>query len=175
MAVANEGRPWLWCMARRCSSSAASFTRCRGLAKKCREELKGEANKETRKQLVEQASDIYQAESASQARASLQAFAETWQARTPKTVATFTRDFEQTIANSALEGVAREIIRTTSLLERTNRELRRKLRQVCCFGSPKGAEVAISVQVQRLNARWSKQTWWETSQALYFDFLAFNP
>ncbi len=151
------------------------FHKLRNVAKKCGEELKGEANKETRKQLVEQASAIYQAENASEARASLQAFAETWQARTPKTVATFTRDFEQTIANSALEGVAREIIRTTSLLERTNRELRRKLRQVCCFGSPKGAEVAIYVQVQRLNARWSKQTWWETSQALYFDFLAFNP
>jgi transposase-like protein len=71
--------------------------------------------------------------------------------------------------------VARELIRTTSLLERTNRELRRKFRQVCCFGSPKGAEVAIYLQVKRYNARWSKQTWWQTSHALYFDFLALNP
>ncbi len=38
-------------------------------------------------------------------------------------VATLERDFEQTIAYYALEGVARELIRTTSLLERTNREL----------------------------------------------------
>jgi len=90
-------------------------------------------------------------------------------------VATFQRDFEQTIAYYALEGVARELMRTTSLLERINRELRRKFRQVCCFGSPKGAEVAIYLQVKRLNARWSKQTWWETSCTLYFDFLTLNP
>jgi transposase-like protein len=44
------------------------------------------------------------------------------------------------------------MVRTTSLLERTNRELRRKFRQVGCFGSPKGAEVAVYIQVTRLNA-----------------------
>jgi Transposase, Mutator family len=90
-------------------------------------------------------------------------------------VATFERDFEQTIAYYALDEVARELIRTTSLLERTNRELRRKFRQVCGFGSPTGTEVAIYLQVKRLNARWSKQTWWEISHSLYFDFLNLNP
>ncbi len=151
------------------------FHKLRNVAEKCRGELKGEEKKETRKQLLEQASAIYQAESAAEARARLATFAAAWQARTPKTVATLTREFEQTIAYYALDGVARELIRTTSLLERTNRELRRKFRQVCCFGSLKGAEVAIYLQVKRLNARWSKQTWWETSHSLYFDFLILNP
>jgi putative transposase len=151
------------------------FHKLRNVAEKCREELKGDVNKQTRKQLVEQASVIYQAESAPEARVRLAAFAASWQARTPKTVATLERDFEQTIAYYALEGVARELIRTTSLLERTNREVRRKLRQVCCFGSRRGAEVSIYIQVKRLNAQWSKQTWWQTSQALYFDFLTLNP
>jgi transposase-like protein len=90
------------------------------LADKCREELKGEANKETRKQLMEQAGAVYQAESAQEARQRLATFADTWRARTPKTVATLERDFEQTIACYALEEVARELVRTTSLLERTN-------------------------------------------------------
>jgi len=45
-----------------------------------------------------------------------------------------------------------EVVRTTSLLERTNRELRRKFRQAGCFSSPKGAEVAVYIQVTRLNA-----------------------
>ena len=80
-------------------------------------------------------------------------------ARTPKALATLERDFEQTIAYYALDGVARELIRT-------NRELRRKFRQVCCFGSLKGAEVAIYIQVKRLNARWSKQPWWETARSI---------
>jgi putative transposase len=151
------------------------FHKLRNVADKCREELRGEAHKETRKQLMEQASAVYQAGSDEEARGQLAVFAQTWRARTPKAVATFERDFEQTIAYYALEGVARELIRTTSLLERTNRELRRKFRQVCCFGSLKGAEVAISLQVRRLNARWSKQSWWAISHDLYFDFLNLNP
>jgi len=47
------------------------------LADKCREQLKGESHKETRKQLLEQASAIYQAESAVEATARLAAFADT--------------------------------------------------------------------------------------------------
>ena len=90
-------------------------------------------------------------------------------------MATLQRDFEQTIAYYALEGVARELVRTTSLLERTNREFRRKFRQACCFSSLTGAEVSISLQVQRLNAQWAEQTWWDTSQALFFDFLNLYP
>jgi hypothetical protein len=45
-------------------------------------------------------------------------------------VATLERNFEQTSAYYVLEEVARELIRTTSLLGRTNRELQRKVRQV---------------------------------------------
>jgi len=70
------------------------FHKLRNVADKCREELKGEVNKQTRKQLMEQASAIYQAESATQATARLVAFAQTWRARIPKTVATLARDFE---------------------------------------------------------------------------------
>ncbi len=151
------------------------FHKLHNVADKCREDLKGDTNKETRKQLLEQASAIYQADSATEARVRLGVFAATWQARAPKAFATLARDFEQTIAYYALEGVARELIRTTSLLERTNRELRRKFRQACCFGSLKGTKVAIYLQVKRFNARWSKQTWWETSQLLYFDFRNLNP
>ncbi len=151
------------------------FHKLRHVADKGREELKGEEKQEDRKLLMEQASAIYQAESAQQARQRLTAFADTWRARTPKTVATLERDFEQTIAYYALDGVARELIRTTSLLERTNRELRRKFRQVCCFGSLTGADVSIYIQVKRLNARWSKKTWWEASHSLYFDLLHLDP
>ena len=52
------------------------------------------------------------------------------QVRTPRTVVTLERNFEQTSAYYVLEEVARELIRTTSLLGRTNRELQRKVRQV---------------------------------------------
>jgi transposase-like protein len=74
------------------------FHKLRNVADKCREDLKGDANKETRKQLLEQASAIYQADSAAEARVRLGVLAATWQARAPKAVATLARDFEQTIA-----------------------------------------------------------------------------
>jgi len=133
------------------------FHKLRNVADKCREELTGEANKETRKQLSEQASAIYQAESAQEVRQRWPPLPTPGERETPKTVATLERDFEQTIAYYALDGVARELIRTTSLLERTNRELRRKFRQVVLLWQSHRAEVAIYLQVKRLNARWSKQ------------------
>jgi transposase-like protein len=90
-------------------------------------------------------------------------------------VATLERDFEQTLMFYSLCSLAPEWIRTTSLLERTNRELRRKFRQAVTFGSHKGAEVAIYLQVRRLHARWTGQSWWMTSHALFFDLRNLNP
>ena len=132
------------------------FHKLRNVADKCREDLKGEAKKEQRKQLLEQATEIYQAESAFQAYLRVIVWATTWREQAPKAVATLERDFEQTLAFYTLEGIPREWIRTTSLLERTNRELRRKFRQAVRYSSQTGAQVAIFLQVQRLHAQWSR-------------------
>src|SRR5947209_16895220 len=109
------------------------FHKLRNVAEKARSELKGEEKREERKQLLEQARAIYQAESAAQARERLARWAEQWCACAPKAVATLERDFEQTLVYYSLPSVAREWIRTTSLLERTNRQLRRKFRQAVTF------------------------------------------
>lgn len=151
------------------------FHKLRNVADNCRGEFAGEEKREEKKQFLEQARAIYQAQSADEARCRLASCADTWRERTPKGVATLERDFEQTIAYYALPNLARQWVRTTSLLERTKRELRRKFRQAGSFGSQRGAEVAIFLQSKRLNAHWSKQEWWETSTSLYFDFLNLNP
>ena len=148
------------------------FHQLRNVADKAREDLSGEAQRE---QLLEQASLIYQAETALQARQRLSSLVSTWKEQAPKAVATLQRDFEQTIAISALGNVARELVRTTSLLERTNRELRRKFRQACCFSSRRGAEVAIYLQVQRLHARWTKTSWAQTARSLSLAFYSSLP
>jgi putative transposase len=109
-------------------------------------------DREGKKSRLPQAAVVYQATSASEAQARLAAFAEHWRETQPQAVATFAREFEQTIRYYSLEGMVREVVRTTSRLERTNRELRRKFRQVDCFSSPRGAEVAVYIQVIRLNA-----------------------
>jgi transposase-like protein len=133
-------------------------------------------DREGKKLLMEQATAVYQATSAPEARARLLTFGQRWRAtQPPQAVATFEREFEQTIRYFSLEGMAREVVRTTSLLERTNRELRRKFRQVGCFSSPRGTEVAVYIQVTRLNAQWNKTSWWEASHALALDLLNSNP
>jgi putative transposase len=151
------------------------FHKLRNVADKSRSEFKGKEQQEEKHQFLEQARAIYQAESAEQAKERLAACIQTWGERAPESVATLERDFEQTIAYYRLPGVAREWIRTTSLLERTNRQLRRKFRQAGSFGSQKGAEVAIYLQIQRLHAHWSKQPWWEVCCSLYLDFRNLDP
>ena len=132
-------------------------------------------DREGKKSLLEQAAVVYQAMSAPEARARLVAFAEHWRPTQSQAVATFEREFEHTIRYYSLDGMVREVVRTTSRLERTNRELRRKLRQVGCFSSPRGAEVAVYIQVTRLNAQWAKTSWWEASHSLALDLLNSNP
>ena len=132
-------------------------------------------DREGKKPFMEQAAAVYQAASASEARVRLAAFAEHWRPTQPQAVATFEREFEQTIRYYALQGIVREVVRTTSRLERTNRELRRKFRQVGCFSSPKGAEVAVYIQMTRLNAQWAQMSWWEASHSLALDLLTINP
>jgi hypothetical protein len=90
-------------------------------------------------------------------------------------VATWERDFAQTLVLYGITGRDLPWIRTTSLLARTKRELRRKFRQAVTFGSLQGAEIALSLPVRRLHARWQGNTWWQTSQAVVFDLWNLNP
>jgi putative transposase len=151
------------------------FHKLQNVATKCRSELKGQENRDLRKQVMEQAAAIYQAESASHARTRLAQWAEQWREQAPQAVATLERGFELTLVFYSISGLAPAWIRTTSLLERTNRELRRKFRQAVTFGSHKGAEVAIYLQVKRLHARWTGESWWDTSHTLFFDLWNLNP
>ena len=151
------------------------FHKLQNVSTKCRSELKGKDHRDLRKQLLEQAAAVYQAETASEARTLLAQWGKRWREQAPQSVATLERDFEQTLVFYALSGLPLQWIRTTSLLERTNRELRRKFRQVVTFGSHTGAEVAVYLQVQRLHARWSGESWWKTSHALYFALRNLHP
>lgn len=145
------------------------FHKLKNVCDACRTELKGDDHQEERRQLMQEAKTIYQAESAEQAKERLTVWSTRWSEMAPKSVATLERDFDATIAYYQLEGIALQWVRSTSLLERVNRQLRRKFRQALSFGSFQGAEVALYLQVQRLHAQWNDQSWWDTSHTLYFD------
>jgi transposase-like protein len=151
------------------------FHKLKNVGDKVRSELKGEEKREKRKEMMKQAKTIYQAPDVLQAKKQLQQWSEHWRQEAPKAVATLERDFEQTLVYYELDTVTPEWIRTTSFLERTNRELRRKFRQVVTFGSQIGAQVAVFLQVQRLHARWTHVPWWQVSHDLIFELGNINP
>jgi transposase-like protein len=142
------------------------FHKLKNVRDKCRTELKGDDHPEQRRQLLQDASAVYQAESAEQAKERLAVWSTKWGEVAHESVATFERDFDATIAYYQLEGITLEWVRSTSLLERVNRQLRRKFRQALSFGSNVGAEVALYLQIQRLHAKWNRTSWWHTSHAL---------
>jgi len=145
------------------------FHKLKNVRDACRTELKGDEHQEERRQLLQDAKTVYHAENAVQARERLAAWSTQWGEIAPKSVATLQRDFDATIAYYQLEGVPLHWVRSTSLLERVNRQLRHKFRQVLSFGSNVGAEVALYIQVQRLHAQWNRQSWWQISHALSLD------
>lgn len=151
------------------------FHKLRNVATKVRSELKGKEHQEERKQLMKDASEIYQAETASQACLRLEAWAQQWQGRAPDAVATLKREFEATVVFYQLDTITREWIRTTSLLERANRAFRTKFRQAVTFGSHIGAEVALYLQVLRLHTHWTKGSWWDVSHNLPFALRELHP
>jgi putative transposase len=151
------------------------FHKLQNVGKKCHSELKGKEKRDLRKKLMEQAAEVYHAETAEDARLRLALWTKQWREQAPQAVATLERDFEQTLVFYTIAGLAPQWLRTTSLLERTNREFRRKFRQAVTFGSPKGAEVALYLQVRRLHACWTQQSWWETSQQVFSDLWNLNP
>jgi hypothetical protein len=125
------------------------FHKLKNVRDKCRTELKGDDHQEERRQLMHEAKAIYQAESAEQAKEQLALWSSRWGDLAPESVATFGRDFDATLAYYQLEGIALQWVRSTSLLERVNRQLRRKFRQALSFGSLQGAEVALYCTVFR--------------------------
>jgi hypothetical protein len=107
--------------------------------------------------VVDEASAIYDAVTAAEARTRAAAFCSHWGVTEPKAVATLQRDFDATLTyyavqeEAAAQGQAWNVLhlRTTSALEGLNRRLRAKWRQACAFWSPAGWTGALWLVAQR--------------------------
>jgi hypothetical protein len=80
--------------------------------------------------------------------------ADHWREHAPESVATVQRDGTHTLVLDKRTGLDLTWRRTTSLLERTTRDVRCTGRQVVTFASAQGAEAAIYLHVRRLHSRW---------------------
>lgn len=82
------------------------FHKLKNIRDACRTELQGDDHQEERRQLMQEAKAVYHAENAEQAKEWLAVWSRRWSEVAPKSVATFERDFDATIAYYQLEGVA---------------------------------------------------------------------
>ncbi len=111
--------------------------------------------------LVRQAAQIWQEPAEKDARLRLGRIAAAWQKTQPQALATLQRDFELTIAFYAVQAQARlagqdwpvQALRTTSPLERTFREDRRRLDRSVVFHSRQGWLAAYTQIQMRKNDR----------------------
>jgi transposase-like protein len=124
------------------------FHKLRNLAHalKFAQDLDQGAKKKFSTEFLRSAARIWQAETKTQAMHLYQAFYETWQKTQPKAIQTLQRDFEATLAFYDAQEEAEtngehwpaHFLRTTSPLERTFREFRRRFRQAVLFHSNAG-------------------------------------
>lgn len=79
-----------------------------------------------------------------------------WQALAPKAVACLERDFDKLVAVFAFPKVIRKIIRSTNVIERAFREVRRRLRPMGYFQNAASANRIIYALFAQMNARWEQ-------------------
>jgi len=115
--------------------------------------LTRQAKRERRRAVLQAAAPIWQATERGTVRQRWQAFQDQWQGEEPEAVAVIARVWEGTLAYLAVLEHARERgeswapqhLRTTSALERVNRALRQKARQVGTFQSATGLTAALAL------------------------------
>jgi len=101
------------------------------------------AKRRRKKAILVDASKVYEGASEAAIREQAAVCRETWHGREPQAVANFFLDFDKTLAYLAIDcpQPLAALIRTTNLLERFHKEMRRKQRDIGMFQSEQGCAV----------------------------------
>ncbi len=105
--------------------------------------------------ILADAGRIYAAEAEEESRARAAAFRAKWDVREPQAVANFFTDFDKTLSYLAIDfpQAYTSLIRTTNLLERFHKEVRRKERDIGMFQCEQGCEVLWYLIAMRETAK----------------------
>ncbi len=104
-----------------------------------------------------QAAQIMYAPSARTAAGRFRAWKRRWQALAPNAVACLERDFDRLLAVFAFPESIRKIIRSTNVIERCFREVRRRLKPMGYFQNAHSAFRIIYALFARMNAKWEQK------------------
>lgn len=105
---------------------------------------------------VREAAAIYQAASRSQAEQAFRRWAEKWRSLRPKAVATVERDLDELLNFFAVPEPHWKKVRTTNVIERAFREVRRRTRPMSSFTNPASCDRIVFGVISHLNRSWEK-------------------
>jgi putative transposase len=103
---------------------------------------------------LKEAAQIMNASSARTAANRFRVWRQKWQALVPKAVTCLERDFDKLTAVFALPPAIRKIIRSTNVIERAFREVRRRQRSMGCFPNNASCQRIIYALFAYFNSKW---------------------
>jgi len=117
--------------------------------------LSRQAKQERKRAILADASQMYATDVEVEIRARAAGFRQKWAEREPQAVAAFLSDFEQTLCYLSVEfpRAHGSLIRTTNLLERFHKEIRRKQRDIGMLQSAVGCDVLWYMVAMRETAK----------------------
>ena len=113
---------------------------------------------------VREAAAMYQAPSRRKAQRSFQRWARKWRPTRPRAVACVQRDLEELLAFYALPSAHWRKVRTTNIIERAFREVRRRTRPMSSFTNPASCDRIVFGVITHLNRSWERKPLKEFTQ-----------
>jgi len=105
---------------------------------------------------VREAAAIYQAANRREALRAYRAWAEKWGKQRPRAVASLERDLDELLNFFAVPRAHWRKVRTTNVIERCFREVRRRTRPISSFTNPASCDRIIFGVISHLNRSWEK-------------------
>lgn len=110
--------------------------------------------KRDQEQCIKEASAIYSAEDKSEAIREYRSWAKTWRPISPHAVKCLERDLEVLLNFFTCPKEMRKKLRTTNVIERAFREVRRRTRPMTCFNNSQSIERIVYAVLNHLNSQW---------------------
>lgn len=110
--------------------------------------------KSQREQCIKEARAIYSARNRREAIQAWREWSRDWKKSAPKAVARIEKDLEELLNFYSCPEEIRKKIRTTNVIERSFREVRRRTRPMSCFNNNASIERIVYAVLNRLNSQW---------------------
>jgi putative transposase len=113
---------------------------------------------------VAEAAAIYRAGSRNEAQRAFRLWREKWQHRRPRAVACLERDLDNLLSFFSVPAAHWKKVRTTNVIERAFREVRRRTRPMSSFSNPESCDRIIFGVITNLNCSWQRKPFFEFTQ-----------